>query len=55
MINQYPVSPEFEQLGENFFIEEKKHSDAFELFLEKFAIQTNVSVDELKSIFTYLK
>lgn len=50
IINQYPVSPEFEQLGENFFIEEKKHADAFELFLEKFASQTNVSVDELKSI-----
>ena len=50
VINQYPVSPEFEELGENFFIEEKKHSDAFELFLEKFAIQTNVTVEELKSI-----
>ena len=50
VINQYPVSPEFEQLGENFFIEEKKHADAFELFLEKFANKTNVSVDELKSI-----
>jgi len=50
VINQYPVSPEFEALGENFFIEEKKHSDAFELFLEKFARQTNVTVKELKSI-----
>ena len=50
VINQYPVSPEFEALGENFFVEEKKHSDAFEIFLEKFANQTNVSVQELKSI-----
>lgn len=50
IINQYPVSPEFEALGDNFFIEEKKHSIVFELFLEKFAQQTNVSVDELKSI-----
>ena len=50
VINQYPVSPEFEDLGENFFIEEKKHSVAFDKFLEKFAEETNVSVQELQQI-----
>ena len=50
IINQYPVSPEFEALGENFFIEEKKHSVAFDRFLERFAQKTNVSVAELKQI-----
>lgn len=50
IINQYPVSPEFEALGENFFIEEEKHSQAFDKFLEKFAAETNVTVDELKLI-----
>ena len=50
IINMHPVSPEFEALGENFFIEEKKHAEAFEKFLSKFASATNVSVGELKSI-----
>ena len=54
IINKYPVSPEFEELGENFFVEEKKHSLAFDYFLEKFAKQTNVTVDELKSILPIL-
>lgn len=50
VISNFPVSKEFEELGENFFEEEKKHSAAFDYFLSLFAKQTNVTRHELKSL-----
>jgi hypothetical protein len=50
MMVEYPSQPEMEALGENFFLEEKKHSMAFMRFLEMFAKQTNVTNEELRQI-----
>jgi hypothetical protein len=50
VIKKFPVSKEFERLGENFFEEEKKHSEGFNYFLDVFANQTNVSRQELRSL-----
>lgn len=46
---KYPVNPEFLALGEEFFIEEHKHSQAFERFIRLFAETVNVGYDELLS------
>jgi len=45
-----PVSPEFVDLGNHFFEEEKKHSLSFKRYIEKFAHQVNVDLDDLQSI-----
>lgn len=49
-IAKYPVSPEMIDFGEEFFIEEYKHSQAFERYLQIFADEVNVSYEELLSI-----
>lgn len=46
---KYPVNPEFLALGEEFFVEEHKHSQAFERFIRIFASQVNVSYQDLLS------
>ncbi len=40
----------FEQLGENFFVEEEKHTASFHRYLEKFAKETGVDPEDLKAI-----
>lgn len=40
---KFPISPEFNQLGQLFFEEERKHSMAFKRFVEMFA--QNIGVD----------
>ncbi|PKL76761.1 MAG: hypothetical protein CVV27_08620 [Candidatus Melainabacteria bacterium HGW-Melainabacteria-1] len=45
----YPVNPEFLALGEEFFVEEQKHSLAFERFIKMFAEEVGVSYPELLS------
>ncbi|MAW07041.1 MAG: hypothetical protein CME61_02035 [Halobacteriovoraceae bacterium] len=54
VIERFPVSKEFESLGNNFFLEEKKHSDAFNYFLNTFAKKTNVEREELRSLLPIL-
>lgn len=54
IIQRFPVSKEFEELGENFFIEEKKHSDAFNLFLDCFSKTTNVTRSQIRNILPIL-
>ncbi len=49
-LDRYPVSPEFEALGEQFFAEEEKHSRMFKRYLELFSAQTGLSFDELASL-----
>lgn len=49
-LQKYPVNPEFEALGEEFFSEEEKHSRMFRRYLEKFASQTGVSLEEISGI-----
>ena len=46
----YPINPEFEALGEQFFTEEEKHSRMFKRYLDVFAAQTGVTPEELHSI-----
>tara|TARA_B100000925_G_scaffold285191_1_gene261178 strand:+ start:5299 stop:6264 length:966 start_codon:yes stop_codon:yes gene_type:complete len=50
IIERFPVSVEFEELAENFFKEEKKHSEAFDLFLTKFAETTKVTRLQIRQI-----
>lgn len=46
----YPVNPEFEALGEQFFAEEEKHSRMFKRYLEVFSQQTGVDPEELRQV-----
>ncbi|MBT6325406.1 MAG: hypothetical protein HOJ35_05515 [Bdellovibrionales bacterium] len=54
LIRKYPVNPEFIALGEEFFKDEKKHSDVFNKFLKMFAEETNVTYQELQSLLPVL-
>lgn len=54
LVRKYPVNPEFIALGEEFFEDEKKHSEAFTKFLKMFAEETNVTLDELQSLLPVL-
>lgn len=49
-LEKFPVNPEFQALGEQFFAEEEKHSRMFRRYLEKFAAQTGVAKADLDSI-----
>lgn len=46
----YPISPEFEALGHEFFAEEEKHSRMFRRFLRAFAEQTGIAPLDLHEI-----
>ncbi|MBI5629513.1 MAG: diiron oxygenase [Elusimicrobia bacterium] len=46
----YPVGPEFEAMGEQFFSEEEKHSRVFKRFLVAFAEQTGIEHKDLLTI-----
>lgn len=46
----YPVNPEFEALGDQFFAEEEKHSRMYKRFLHSFAESTGVEYGELVKI-----
>jgi hypothetical protein len=50
IMDRFPTNPEMEKLGEEFFIEEYKHSLAFDKYLDIFAQQTNVTREELKDV-----
>lgn len=49
-LERFPVNPEFEAFGEQFFTEEEKHSRMFRRYLDVFASQTGVSPVELRTI-----
>ena len=48
-MNQCPVNPEFENLGEQFFLEEIKHSQAFRRFLTKYCQEAGIDEELLIS------
>lgn len=50
LIQDYPINPEFEELGEQFFIEEEKHSASFRRFIQQFCKDMGLDPDELRSI-----
>ena len=47
---RWPVSPEFQELGDQFFEEEKKHSAAFRRYMKKFAEAANVDLASLTEV-----
>ena len=55
VLKRYPVSPEFHELGENFFCEEQKHSQAFRKYIELFAAKVNVEPEELATVMPRVK
>lgn len=48
--NRFPVGPEFDELGEQFFIEELKHSTCFKRYVQIFAESLGVERKELEEI-----
>jgi hypothetical protein len=50
ILRRYPVSPEFTELGERFFEEETKHSEAFRRYMTQFAHATGVDLEDLKTV-----
>lgn len=50
ILKAHPVNPEFKALGEQFFVEEEKHSRAFVHYMEKFAQSVGVEYKDLKSM-----
>ncbi|MBI3554252.1 MAG: diiron oxygenase [Elusimicrobia bacterium] len=49
-LDLYPINPEFEALGEQFFVEEEKHSRMFRRYLVAFARETGVKPEDLHDI-----
>lgn len=47
---RFPVSPEFTDLGELFFIEERKHSTVFRRYVDKFAEEAGIDPAALRAI-----
>ncbi|MEW6056787.1 MAG: hypothetical protein AB1540_09240 [Bdellovibrionota bacterium] len=47
---KYPVNPEFVELGEQFFAEEEKHSEAFRRYLKKFADTAGIEFEVLREV-----
>lgn len=47
---RYPVSPEFRDLGEQFFVEEIKHSHSFKRYVEQFAHTVGVELSDLMKV-----
>ncbi len=55
ILEKHPVSPEFIELGEQFFEEENKHSKVFRRYLQKFSESANIELSELKSILPFVE
>jgi len=49
-LDLYPVNPEFEALGEEFFREEEKHARMFRRFLRAFAEETGIAPEGLHEV-----
>lgn len=50
-----PLSPEFMGLGEQFFIEEEKHSHCFQRYVKMFAEKVGVDLTDLNELLPVLK
>lgn len=50
VLNDFPVNPEMEELGELFFEEEEKHSQLFRKYNETFLKQTGIEANDLDRI-----
>lgn len=50
LVEEYPVNPEFVALGEQFFDEEKKHSESFRRYMQEFCQKMGLDMEELRSI-----
>jgi hypothetical protein len=50
ILDEFPVNPEMEALGEQFFAEEMKHAELFRRFQAKFCAQTGIDPDDLRQI-----
>lgn len=50
LLQEYPVNPELEELGELFFDEEAKHSRAFSRYIDLFCNAVNVDRRDLDSL-----
>lgn len=50
LLKKYPVNPELYELGNHFYEDENKHSQAFKKYIDKFAEALNVDPSDLKSI-----
>ena len=49
LMDKYPINPEIRELGEQFYIEEAKHSQAFQRYIKLFAKSHELEYDELRS------
>ncbi len=47
---RFPVSPEFNELGEQFFVEEEKHTASFRRFFDKYSEKLNVDPKDLIAV-----
>lgn len=52
---KFPVNPEFKALGEQFFEEEKKHSQTFRRFVTLFCQQSGIDEEDLKMLLPTIK
>ena len=50
VLDDYPVGPELEDLGTQFFAEEKKHAEMFRRYYHKFCSQQDMDPEQLKEI-----
>jgi predicted metal-dependent hydrolase len=50
VLKRYPVNPEIRELGESFYEDETKHSQAFGRYINLFAERLGVEVEDLKSL-----
>jgi hypothetical protein len=50
IIKKYPVNPEFVELGDLFFEEERKHSQAFKIYLLKFCEALDIEPEKLQQL-----
>ena len=49
-LRKHPISPEFRTLGEHFYEDEKKHSEAFSRYIDSFALELGVDPQDLKQL-----
>jgi hypothetical protein len=50
ILKKYPVNPEIREMGELFYEDEKKHSRAFNRYIDKFALEVGIDPQDLRTI-----
>jgi len=48
-LKKNPINPEFRDLGEQFYLEEEKHSRAFDKYIDKFASALDIESEQLRN------